>query len=113
MTGLALESSDMDIAVTGLRIDDREDMIDDLKALGTQVQKWSLIKDYNPIVTASIPVIKAHLRLQDVAKEMGKAFNHHDPDIELPIDITFDDSPEQAPVQPSSISHFVQDTYMP
>jgi DNA polymerase sigma len=34
MTGLALETSDMDIAVTGLRIDGREDMIDDLNALG-------------------------------------------------------------------------------
>jgi DNA polymerase sigma len=33
MTGLALESSDMDIAVTGMRIDGRDDMIDDLHAL--------------------------------------------------------------------------------
>jgi len=33
MTGLALETSDMDIAVTGLRIDSREDMIDDLNCL--------------------------------------------------------------------------------
>ena len=30
MTGLALESSDMDIAVTGLQINDRFKMIDDL-----------------------------------------------------------------------------------
>lgn len=107
MTGLALESSDMDIAVTGLRIDDREDMIDDLNALGDQVQKWSLIKDYKSIETASIPVIKAHLRLQDVAKEMGKTFNHSDPDVELPIDITFDDSPEPAPVQPTQLPIYI------
>ena len=33
MTGLALETSDMDIAVTGMRIDSREDMIDDLHLL--------------------------------------------------------------------------------
>lgn len=33
MTGLALETSDMDIAVTGLKIGGREDMIDDLHAL--------------------------------------------------------------------------------
>lgn len=32
MTGLALETSDMDIAVTGLRIEDRMAMIDDLHA---------------------------------------------------------------------------------
>lgn len=37
MTGLALESSDMDIAVTGMRIDGRDDMIDDLHALADQV----------------------------------------------------------------------------
>ena len=30
ITGLALESSDLDLAVTGLRIDDRMMMIDDL-----------------------------------------------------------------------------------
>lgn len=33
MTGLALETSDMDIAVTGLRIEDKDSMIDDLHAL--------------------------------------------------------------------------------
>lgn len=32
-TGLALETSDMDIAVTGLKIDGREEMIDDLNAM--------------------------------------------------------------------------------
>lgn len=40
MTGLALVTSDMDIAVTGLRIDGRDDMIDDLHALADHVQKW-------------------------------------------------------------------------
>ena len=34
MTGLALETSDMDIAVTGMRIDSRDDMVDDLHLLG-------------------------------------------------------------------------------
>jgi hypothetical protein len=33
MTGLALETSDMDIAVTGMRINSREDMIEDLHIL--------------------------------------------------------------------------------
>jgi len=40
MTGLALVTSDMDIAVTGLRIGGRDDMIDDLHSLAAQVQKW-------------------------------------------------------------------------
>ena len=92
MTGLALETSDMDIAVTGLRIEDRMAMIDDLHALESQVMKWPLVKDLKAIDTASIPVIKAQLSLKSVAEEMGKTYNHH-VDAELPIDITFDDSP--------------------
>lgn len=93
MTGLALESSDMDIAVTGMRIDGREDMIDDLHALADQVQKWTLVKDFKAIETASIPVIKAHIFLKDIAKEMGKDITNYDGEAQLPIDITFDDSP--------------------
>ena len=72
MTGLALETSDMDIAVTGLRIDGREDMIDNLHALSDQVHKWALVKDFKAIETASIPVIKAHIFMKEIAKEMGK-----------------------------------------
>lgn len=72
MTGLALETSDMDLAVTGLKIDGREDMIDDLLSMGCQVQKWDLIKDYKAIETASIPVIKANVSLYEIQKEMGR-----------------------------------------
>ena len=93
MTGLALETSDMDLAVTGLKIDGREDMIDDLLSLGSQVQKWALIKDYKAIETASIPVIKANVSLYEVQKEMGRTEGFTSPDHNLPIDITFDDSP--------------------
>jgi DNA polymerase sigma len=35
MTGLALESSDMDMAVTGLTIGDRSMMIEDMHSLAT------------------------------------------------------------------------------
>lgn len=97
MTGLALETSDMDIAVTGLRIDGREDMIDDLHALAHQVQTWPLIKDFKAIETASIPVIKAQLFYKDIAREMGKPFLEDD-DAQLPIDITFDDSPAESAI---------------
>lgn len=67
MTGLALETSDMDIAVTGMRIDSRDDMVDDLHSLGDQVQKWSLIHDFKKHEKASIPVIKAILNMSEVA----------------------------------------------
>ena len=40
VTGLALESSDMDIAVTGLHIDDRSVMIADLNKLAHGLQSW-------------------------------------------------------------------------
>jgi len=97
MTGLALETSDMDIAVTGLRIEDRMAMIDDLHALEDEIKKWPIIKDLKAIDTASIPVIKANLSMRAVAKEMLKAFADDMVDIDLPIDITFDDTPlEQA-----------------
>ena len=59
ITGLALESSDMDLAVTGLRIDDRMMMIDDLQILATGIQtEWNCINEFKAIETASIPVIK-------------------------------------------------------
>ena len=72
MTGLALETSDMDIAVTGMRIDSRDDMIDDLNLLADQIQMWGLIRDFKKHEKASIPVIKAILSMKDIAEEMGK-----------------------------------------
>lgn len=59
ITGLALESSDLDLAVTGLRIDDRMMMIDDLLILAKALQSdWKSIESFKAIETASIPVIK-------------------------------------------------------
>jgi DNA polymerase sigma len=40
ITGLALESSDMDLAVTGLHIDDRFVMITDLNKLANALKDW-------------------------------------------------------------------------
>lgn len=62
----------MDIAVTGLKIDGREDMIDDLHSMADEVQKWSLIRDFKAIETASIPVIKANIKFSEIQKEMGR-----------------------------------------
>ena len=93
MTGLALETSDMDIAVTGLRIDDRMAMIDDLHALEDEIKKWPIVKDLKAIDTASIPVIKANLSMKAISKEMLISFTDDMDDSDLPIDITFDDTP--------------------
>jgi hypothetical protein len=40
-------------------------------------------------------VIKAILSLKDISNEIGKPYTHTDPDAQLPIDITFDDSPTE------------------
>jgi DNA polymerase sigma len=63
VTGLALESSDMDLAVTGLHIDDRYQMVNDLKNLATGLQEWKVIESMKAIETASIPVIKLKVDL--------------------------------------------------
>ena len=93
MTELALETSDMDIAVTGLRIEDKDAMIDDLHALEDEIKKWPIVKDLKAIHTASIPVIKANLSMKAISKEMLKSFSEDMVDTDLPIDITFDDTP--------------------
>jgi DNA polymerase sigma len=57
-TGLALESSDMDLAVTGLVIEDRYVMIEALQKLASVLQGWECLVSFKSIETASIPVIK-------------------------------------------------------
>lgn len=63
MTGLALECSDMDMAVTGLNIIDRQEMIDEMHKLKMGLSKWDLVQDLKAIDTASIPVIKGVSKL--------------------------------------------------
>ena len=43
MTGLALESSDMDMAVTNLYIPDREKMIESLDLFAEEIKRWEMI----------------------------------------------------------------------
>jgi DNA polymerase sigma len=58
ITGLALESSDMDLAVTGLYIEDRYAVICELQKLASALQGWNCLESFKCIETASIPVIK-------------------------------------------------------
>lgn len=64
-TGLALETSDMDVAVVGLEIEDRYGMVENLKKLASGIQKeWSgYIEGFKAIDTATIPVIKMKVDL--------------------------------------------------
>lgn len=73
VTGLALESSDMDMAVTNLYLPDREKMIESLGVFADCLQKWQMIQDLNAISTASIPVIKAIVDLNQLRE---KEMNH-------------------------------------
>lgn len=68
ITGLALESSDMDMAITGLEITDRQTLIEDMRTLTQALNSWDLIKDLKSIDTASIPVIKAKIDLKKIRK---------------------------------------------
>jgi DNA polymerase sigma len=120
ITGLALESSDMDIAVVGLEIGDRYAMIEDLKKLSTvlQVEFKGSIDTFKAIETASIPVIKmkvdlVRLRDQEMAEsEEGDFARRPIPDNQryLNVDITFDDSSSTAvPMSMYQMPYFEQE----
>ena len=68
ITGLALVSSDMDMAVTGLDITNREALVEDMHTLADGLREWNLIDDLKTIATASIPVIKAKVDLRKIAR---------------------------------------------
>jgi len=70
ITGLALESSDMDMAVTGLEISDRNTLIEDLHNLENALGEWNLVQELKSIETASIPVIKAKIDLKEIRKTL-------------------------------------------
>ena len=67
-TGLALEQSDMDMAVRGLDISDRTTLIEDMLTLTQALDAWDLVEKLVSIETASIPVIKAQIDLKQIRK---------------------------------------------
>lgn len=72
ITGLALESSDMDMAITGLEISDRTTLIQDMHTLTSALDSWDLVQELKSIETASIPVIKAKIDLREIRKLIKK-----------------------------------------
>lgn len=75
MTGLALETSDMDMAVTNLYLPDREKMIESLELFADKMRQWKMIEDLKDIPTATIPVIKANVDLNKLREEMPLEIN--------------------------------------
>ena len=55
---MALESSDMDLAITDLKIEDRYIMISEMAKISQILQEWKCLDSFKFIDTASIPVIK-------------------------------------------------------
>lgn len=107
ITGLALESSDMDLAVTNLNLVNREKMIQALELLAGKLREDSNIQNLHSITTATIPVIKAEVDLNKIRSEIFQMENPQDKmrrqllqqtlpeDVSvLKIDITFDDNLE-------------------
>ena len=63
----------MDMAVTNLILPDREQMIEHLDLFAGNMKNWDLIQNLNAISTASIPVIKATVDLNQLRdKEMNE-----------------------------------------
>ncbi len=61
------------MAVTNLILPDREKMIENLDLFAANLQKWVMIQDMNAISTATIPVIKAIVDLNQLRQvEMSK-----------------------------------------
>lgn len=48
----------MDIAITGLKIEDRYTMVEELQKLALVLSQWDCLDSFKAIETASMPVIK-------------------------------------------------------
>jgi non-canonical poly(A) RNA polymerase PAPD5/7 len=96
-TGLALESSDMDLVVTGLKIEGRDDVVDHIRALKDYFENHDFFTNVKAIEGASIPVIKLEADLQKI-RESENSSNKSEVELSmrfLHIDITIEDSKEK------------------
>lgn len=92
-TGIALECSDMDLVVTGLKIEDRDDVVEHIRILTTFFEESHYFSKVNAIEGASFPIIKLEADLQKVRdEENSQNSTTVDEDMRfLQIDITFED----------------------
>lgn len=87
----------MDLVITGLKIENREDVIDHIRTLTQHFEEWAYFSNIKAIEGASIPIIKLEADLQKV-REVENTQNCHLISNNmrfLQIDITFDDSKER------------------
>lgn len=97
VTGLALETSDMDLVITGLKIESRDDTIEHIKALTQHFGDWVYFRNIKAIEGASVPIIKLEADLQKI-RDIENTENWsliNNKMRYLQIDITFDDSKEK------------------
>jgi predicted nucleotidyltransferase len=103
-SGLAIESSDVDLAVVGLDFKGSRDyQIQEMRRLLEQLDKFMQSKSSLKFIdSATVPVIKLSIDLlkisKTLAKKVGEPINNIEEDIRfLGIDITFDDSFSKQP----------------
>lgn len=107
ITGLALQTSDMDLAVTNLNLPDRERMVEALDKLSQRLKEDKHVSKLHNISTAAIPVIKASVDMRASREEHIEALRAAGKEVPqslltpmrealatLKIDITFDDNLE-------------------
>jgi len=96
-TGLALETSDIDLVVTGLKIEGRDDAISHIRTLKDHFEGCQYFSNIKAIEGASIPVIKLEADLQKLREnENSKNTSIVESEMRfLQIDITFEDSKEK------------------
>lgn len=93
-TGLALESSDLDLVITGLDIEGREDVVEHIRIIQEYFENSEYFSSVKAIEGASVPVIKLQADLQKVRENLNSSRKI---EVEskmrfLQIDVTFDDS---------------------
>eukprot|EP00743_Colponemidia_sp_Colp-15_P006139 GILK01006598.1.p1 GENE.GILK01006598.1~~GILK01006598.1.p1 ORF type:complete len:1078 (-),score=157.86 GILK01006598.1:278-3511(-) len=94
-TGLSLPTSDVDLVVTGIRYPDRAMIIQLLRFLATELEKFVWVRSLQAIDTALVPVIKLVADpMAPYLDEQGRVVGIPPPYANLPIaiDITFDES---------------------
>ena len=87
----------MDLVITGLKIENREDVIEHIRTLTWNFEEWEYFSNIKAIVSASIPIIKLEADLQKI-RDLENTQNLNiisDKMRFLQIDITFDDSKER------------------
>ncbi len=57
-TGLALTSSDVDIAVSGLEAYDKFQLCEHLSTISQSLKQFKWVVENKPILTASVPILK-------------------------------------------------------